>query len=182
MRVRSRQRYATPFVLIVGCSGGPRTEPARPPDPIAFAREMDALPDPVSVPTDAAVADAAGIDARTSPPDPNNPKDLPRFDPCGGPPYPNKPTCNPPSPSAVAVIGEVIDIERSANALIIIIGRGRRDGVDTNWRAELINDSGAPIAAGTLIVFKVAERATYVRVRGIRDLPGANQRVRLSPR
>ncbi|MBA3465121.1 MAG: hypothetical protein H0T46_34630 [Deltaproteobacteria bacterium] len=179
IRQTRSSRFATPFVIVVGCGGGPRTEPARPHNPIATAAEMDALPDRVSVPVDAAVADAAAPDARTTPLDRRNPNDRPvYFDPCGGPPDPNKLRCNPPRP--VAVQAKIIAIRIEGGDTIITAAHGNNHGVTKVWRAELVAGNGRALAYRLQLV-RVTKQTTELRLRGGIEDARSDMQVRLSP-
>ncbi|MBA3465122.1 MAG: hypothetical protein H0T46_34635 [Deltaproteobacteria bacterium] len=180
MRIERRTRFAASFVAIVGCSGGPRTEPVRPPDPIATAPAIDGAPEPEpELPIDAAEPIAvlidSGVDAYV--PDRFNPPKR-SISPCELPPDPGNPTCNPPSPTALT--SQIVSVKEEGKNLVVIVGDGRRKGVDVRWHAELLTEGGKTIPA-VLKVERVVDNATYVRVHGLELRLTREHRVRLSP-
>jgi hypothetical protein len=163
---RRRVRFAAPFVLIIGCSGG-RTTPRTPPDDdIATAAPADAPPD-------------ASIDA---PPDAYEQPCTPCTFGCSAtcnPPRP-RPSDPPPRPPA-AVEGRIIAVSIVGSDTFIVVGAGLDRRVDADGHVELVRDDGKRLLRGVkLEIVEVTQRTTKVRLPG--GLGEARPvRVRLTP-
>lgn len=156
-------------MLIVGCSSGGSSDHTKPATPVApiVAEGPSEIADPVPLAVDAGTP-AAPVDARTSPPDRNNPKDLPRFDPCKAPPDPRNIPCNPPSVGYQEA--RIIEQKVDGGDLLITINRGENTGIGTADRVELVGPTGKAIKAVTRIE-SVERMRARVRISNRTDLP-----------
>lgn len=157
-----RRRFAAPFVLVIGCSGGGSPDHATaPPSPPRDAAPLPVATADASPPPDTATA----IDAAIA------------LDPCGLPPAPGNPTCNPPAPRTLEA--RVIDSRREGADLLIVVNKGAGANIGPGWRGVLLGDNGRPVAGASLELVKVERSATTFRLKQTSSLPG--QRVQLSP-
>ena len=152
-------------MLIVGCSSGGSTDRATPPVAPLIAQSPGEGSEPLPLAADAAVPP---VDARTSPPDPRNPNDVPAFDPCKAPPDPRNIPCNPPSVGYQEA--RIIEQRADGADLVIVVNRGENTGISTQDRVELVGPNGKTIAASTAIE-SVEKMRARVRVSNKTELP-----------
>lgn len=181
--IRRRRHFVAPFVLVVGCSGAGTVPPVPPPlrpEPLPIDAAIDAAIDAPAEPAIDAPADAEVVtvtpDAACL--DPRDPRCLPRYPRCGGPPDPSQVGCNPRPPDAVEA--RIIKLERTGADYLIGVGVGADGVVDKRWSAVLLDEGGRIVKAARLVIIRVDRRVIYLRVTGIDSLP-TTARVRLSP-
>lgn len=160
-----RARFATPFVVVLGC-GRP---PAPPQEPREEPEESDeevatsvppvdaALPIDAYVPPDAEVMDQVTIEAH-----------------CTGKLQPQW-NCNPPPPGRAKVIGvSVVGTETE-----VVFDRGTDDGIAMGWKGRLYDDKGKPVGGSDFVIRKAGTRTSYARIKLTPDQISANPKARM---
>lgn len=117
-----------------------------------------------------------------SPPDP----DLvacQRIMPCPNPPDRRFRACLPPRrANDGSVVGRVLKVEATKDGLVIVIGVGRRMGIDVRWRgAVLIGGTESLLENGDVVLVRVDKVASVGKLHLTIDQLGENHRVRLVP-
>lgn len=115
--------------------------------------------------------------------DPLNPNCLAYYPECDPTAIDKKnPKCNgvvPPPPKPTDAL--VIAVEVTANGTIIHINKGTKEGIDRNWKGELVDGAGRPVANSNFVIYKAQERKSFAKVKIGRDVVNKNINVKLYP-
>jgi hypothetical protein len=79
------------------------------------------------------------------------------------------------------VFADIINIEPYGGAVIITVAAGYADGIDRNWKLEVIDERDRPVKNGRSAIFKVMQRTSYGKVKLTPDEVKRSPRVRLVP-
>jgi hypothetical protein len=85
-----------------------------------------------------------------------------------------------PLPPPEPVIARIVDTQIDGDGTIITIGVGSDDGIDRDWRLEVIDKKNRPVANGRGVVVRLAKNLTIAKVKLTRDQVQHNPRVRLT--
>lgn len=116
------------------------------------------------------------------------PNDPTKFQPdCPGPkvPCPDDPTkfepdC--PVKEVKPVRARIVNYKISASSgTVVIVDKGKKNGVAKGWKGQLISRSGSPVPGGSFTITRVTSRQSTGKVRLTVDQVKANSRVLLSP-